>query len=124
VGAVATDRPEHAADLTRGHPVRNAGGPGPVRYWVLAGGQGNEVCVTPPGFAEDGTVRTDPAWLYRWHCGHVSLAQAERAGGMVVTGPRWLHRMLSDWGPAEPVQRHRSGETRYLPVSSGRDGFR
>jgi DNA-binding HxlR family transcriptional regulator len=75
---------------------------GPVRYWVLAGGQGNEVCVTPPGFAEDGTVRTDPAWLYRWHCGHVTLAQAERAGGMVVTGPRWLHRMLSDWGRLSP----------------------
>jgi DNA-binding HxlR family transcriptional regulator len=77
-------------------------GGGLDRYWVLAGVHGNEVCVTPPGFDEDGTVRTDPTWLYRWHCGHVSLAKAERAGGMIVTGPRWLHRLLADWGRLSP----------------------
>jgi len=74
----------------------------PDRYWILADARGVEVCVKAPGFDEDGTVRTDPSWLYRWHCGHVSLAKAERAGGMIVTGPRWLHRLLSDWGRLSP----------------------
>ncbi len=74
----------------------------PNRYWIVASERGTEVCVTSPGFDEDGVVVTDVGWLYRWHCGKVALAAAQRAGGMVVTGPRWLVRTLSAWGTLSP----------------------
>lgn len=74
----------------------------PDRYWLVLSKQGNEVCIRPPGFDEDGQLLTDAAWLYRWHCGHVSLAHAERAGGVTVTAPTWLHRALANWGTLSP----------------------
>lgn len=74
----------------------------PDRFWILATAQGVEVCVKPPGFDEDGVVVTDSAWLYRWHCGHVTLIGAQRAGGMTVTAPSWLTRTLTDWGALSP----------------------
>lgn len=74
----------------------------PDRYWVVAGSDSSEVCVSPPGFAEDGVVTTDCTWLHRWHSGQVTLAQAQRAGGMTCTAPRWLTRMLGDWGALSP----------------------
>lgn len=74
----------------------------PDRYWIVASSRGNEVCVTPTGFAEDGIIVTDAAWLCRWHCGQVTLACAQRAGGMTVTAPSWLKRTLADWGALSP----------------------
>lgn len=74
----------------------------PDRYWLLARAGGNEVCVTAPGFAEDGTVVTGVAALYRWHSGKLPLGHAERSGEMRVTGPRWLHRTLAAWGRLSP----------------------
>jgi DNA-binding HxlR family transcriptional regulator len=78
------------------------GGRTPDRYWFVASRAGNEVCVSHPGGDEDGVVATDPTWLYRWHCGHVDLGAAIRAGGMRVTGPPWLHRLLARWGALSP----------------------
>jgi hypothetical protein len=77
----------------------------PDRYWLVCDGTGNEVCVTSPGFAEDGTVTTDAAALYRWHCGHVALGHAQRSGALRVTGPPWLHRTLAVWGMLSPFAR-------------------
>ncbi len=74
----------------------------PERYWLLACEQGNEVCVSPPGYDEDGLVSTDVHWLHRWHCGYVTLAHARRAGGMTVTAPPWLERTLGAWGTLSP----------------------
>jgi DNA-binding HxlR family transcriptional regulator len=74
----------------------------PERYWLVVDRTGTEVCVRHPGGEEDGVVVTDAGWLYRWHCGHVSLGAAERAGGMQVTAPPWLHRTLSRWGRLSP----------------------
>ena len=54
-----------------------------------------EVCVQPPGFTEDAVVVTDPGWLTRWHLGSVTLPQAQRAGGMSVSGPRWVVQELT-----------------------------
>jgi hypothetical protein len=50
----------------------------PDRYWVVATRRGNEVCVRPPGFGEDGIVTTDAQGLVRWHNGTVSLAAAQK----------------------------------------------
>jgi DNA-binding HxlR family transcriptional regulator len=74
----------------------------PDRYWLVTARTGNEVCVRHPGGAEDGVVATEPTWLYRWHCGHVGLGAAVRAGGMAVTAPPWLRRLLADWGRLSP----------------------
>jgi DNA-binding HxlR family transcriptional regulator len=78
-------------------------GPGrPSRYWVVATRRGSEVCVRPPGFAEDGIVTTDAQSLVRWHNGSVSLAAAQKADRMTVTAPPWLARTLSQWGRLSP----------------------
>ena len=77
-------------------------GSNPDRYWLVACAQGNEVCVRPPGFDEDGLVTTDSGWLHRWHSGQVTLAGARRAGGMTVTAPPWLERTLATWGTLSP----------------------
>jgi DNA-binding HxlR family transcriptional regulator len=74
----------------------------PNRYWLVVGGAGNEVCVEPPGYADDGVVVSDTGSLIRWYAGHLSLGAAQRAGGMTVTAPRWLERMLARWGRFNP----------------------
>ncbi len=79
-----------------------AGRSRPARYWLVCTTGGNEVCVHPPGFDEDAVVVTDTAWLIRWQAGAVTLPQAQRAGGMVVTGPRWVLRELARWGGISP----------------------
>ena len=38
------------------------------------------VCVHDPGFGDDAVVTTDVATLVAWHCGRLSLGQAQRAG--------------------------------------------
>jgi hypothetical protein len=74
----------------------------PDRFWLLARTDGAEVCVTTPGFTEDGTVVTCTDALYRWHSGRLALGHAERSGEMQVTGQRWLHRTLAEWGRLSP----------------------
>lgn len=74
----------------------------PNRYWLVADPTGAEVCAEFPGFEEDGVVTTDARWLVRWHIGAVSLPAALRAGGIQVTGPRWLSRLLTSWGTLSP----------------------
>ena len=96
-------------------------GSSPSRYWLVATRRGNEVCVRPPGFDEDGIVTTDARWLVRWHNGSASLATAQKAGGMTVTAPRWLARTLSEWGRLSPfadiARSHASAEPDVLPAA-------
>ncbi|GIJ60149.1 winged helix-turn-helix transcriptional regulator [Virgisporangium aurantiacum] len=81
-------------DLTDGRP--------PHRFWLVVDKAGNEVCVDPPGHAEDGVVTTDTASLIRWYAGEVTLGAAQRTGGMTVAAPRWLERELVRWGRFSP----------------------
>ncbi len=74
----------------------------PGRYWLVLGKTGNEVCVQPPGFDEDGIVETNASWLIRWHMGRTTLAKAQRAEGMTVTAPRWLRSELARYGRLSP----------------------
>lgn len=74
----------------------------PNRFWLVLSATGNEVCARAPGFAEDGQVSTDTAGLIRWYAGEVTLAAAQRAGTMSVTGPAWLVRQLAGWGRLSP----------------------
>ena len=54
--------------------------PPPNRYWLVLGAGEREVCVHDPGFGDDAVVTTDVATLVAWHCGRLSLGQAQRAG--------------------------------------------
>lgn len=74
----------------------------PNRYWLVVDRREAEVCAEYPGFAEDGILRTDAPWLIRWHSGRVSLPAAVRAGGIRLEGPRWLVRLLTEWGRLSP----------------------
>jgi DNA-binding HxlR family transcriptional regulator len=75
---------------------------GPNRYWLVASRTGNEVCVEPPGYPDDGVVTSDTASLVRWYAGQLTLGAAQRAGGMTVVAPRWLERELARWGRLSP----------------------
>jgi DNA-binding HxlR family transcriptional regulator len=72
------------------------------RFWLVAGRTGNEVCVEPPGFPDDGVVTSDTASLIRWYAGRLTLGAAQRAGEMTVAAPRWLERELARWGRLNP----------------------
>jgi DNA-binding HxlR family transcriptional regulator len=74
----------------------------PDRYWVVADQSGTEVCAEFPGFDEDGVVTTDTAWLIRWHTGRVRFPAALKTGQIRLDGPRWLTRLLTDWGSLSP----------------------
>jgi hypothetical protein len=68
------------------------------RFWLLADPHHVEVCLRPPGQAEDAVMATDSVWLTRWHAGRVTLAAAMRTRAITVQGPRSLVRMLASWG--------------------------
>ena len=51
----------------------------PVRLWLVLGEDGNEVCVDPPGFAEDAVVVADTSTVVRWYAGETTPAR--RGGG-------------------------------------------
>ena len=74
----------------------------PNRFWLVVSGSGNEVCAHDPGFGQDGHVETDTAHLVRWYAGEISLGAALRDGGMTVTAPPWLERLLAGWGRLNP----------------------
>jgi DNA-binding HxlR family transcriptional regulator len=74
-----------------------ADGPRP-RFWVVLEPPESEVCVKPPGFAEDLVVATTCEWLAKWHMGRISLGQAMHDGLMRVEGPPELVRTLATLG--------------------------
>ena len=75
--------------------------PPPNRYWLVLGEGEREVCVHDPGFGDDAVVTTDVATLVAWHCGRLTLGQAQRAGMRVVATPA-DERMLDTWGRLSP----------------------
>jgi DNA-binding HxlR family transcriptional regulator len=77
----------------------------PNRFWLVLSTAGNEVCARSPGFDEDGQVTTDTASLVRWYAGEITLAAAQRGGGMSVIAPAWLNRQLAGWGRLSPYAR-------------------
>ena len=78
----------------------------PNRFWLVLSTAGNEVCAHAPGYQEDGQVTTDTASLIRWYAGEITLATAQRGGGMSATAPAWLVRELAAWGRLSPYARH------------------
>jgi DNA-binding HxlR family transcriptional regulator len=87
----------------------------PNRFWLVLSTTGNEVCAHPPGYTEDGQVTTDTASLIQWYAGEMTLAAAQRSGGMSVTAPTWLTRQLADWGHLNPYADTNPPATTKLP---------
>jgi DNA-binding HxlR family transcriptional regulator len=75
--------------------------PPPNRYWLVVGAGEREVCVHDPGWGDDAVVTSDAATLVAWHCGRLTLGQAQRAGMQVVATPA-DERMLDAWGRLSP----------------------
>jgi len=73
----------------------------PNRLWLVMGAGEREVCVTDPGYGDDAMVTSDVATLVAWHCGRLTLGQAQRAGMQVVATPA-DERMLDAWGRLSP----------------------
>ena len=73
----------------------------PNRLWLVVGGGEREVCVTDPGYGDDAVVTSDIATLVAWHCGRLTLGQAQRAGMRVGATPA-DERMLDAWGRLSP----------------------
>ncbi len=88
-----------------------AGGRGPRRFWLVVGATEREVCVHDPGHGDDAVVACDAATLIAWHCGHVTLGRAMRAGTMTVSGPPWMVRTLDGWGRLSPFADVRSASS-------------
>jgi DNA-binding HxlR family transcriptional regulator len=74
----------------------------PQHFWLLCDRPGTEVCVQPPGFAEDGLVTTDVSALVRWSVGRLGLVRARESGQMTVAAPPWLEHELDRWGRLNP----------------------
>jgi DNA-binding HxlR family transcriptional regulator len=73
----------------------------PNRLWLVVGGGEREVCVTDPGYGDDAVVTSPIATLVAWHCGRLSLGQAQRAGMHIAATPA-DERMLDAWGRLGP----------------------
>ena len=72
---------------------------GPRRhFWVVLEPPEAEVCIKPPGFAEDLVVATSSEWLAKWHMGRITLGEAMHEGLMHVEGPPHLVRTLATLG--------------------------
>jgi DNA-binding HxlR family transcriptional regulator len=65
-------------------------------WWLLDGGEA-EVCVKPPGFAEDLLVRADSERFAKWHMGWLSWREACSGGAIAIEGPGDLARAFPSW---------------------------
>jgi DNA-binding HxlR family transcriptional regulator len=74
----------------------------PPRYWLVLSRDDTEVCVRPPGFAEDLVITTDTISLVKWQTGAVTLATARRSGRIAIDGPPSLVRAFGRWGGLSP----------------------
>ncbi len=72
------------------------------RFWLLVQRPEPEVCIKPPGFAEDLVVTADIDSVARWYMGRMSLGQAMHARRISIDGPRHLVRQFSSWGGQGP----------------------
>ena len=65
--------------------------------WLVLEKSGADVCMRDPGFEVDLVVRADVGGLARVWAGHLEWAQAVRAGGIKIEGPRALVEEFPRW---------------------------
>lgn len=67
------------------------------RFWMVLEPVEVSVCLQHPGFAVDLHIVVDTRTLYAVYMGRAALADALRAGGLTMRGPRALQRAFGDW---------------------------
>src|SRR3954470_512545 len=67
------------------------------RYWLVIEPADVSICRHDPGFPTDVTLRCDAETLYRVYLGGVSMAQAQRAGQLELTGTPAGMREVPHW---------------------------
>lgn len=72
------------------------------RYWIVVDHDAS-LCLADPQFDIDVTVRTDLKTLYRTYLGHVTLAEAHRAGQIELTGSKSAVRLFIDAFHQSPI---------------------
>jgi DNA-binding HxlR family transcriptional regulator len=75
------------------------------RLWLILERTEVSVCLKPPGFDSDLTVRADVSVLYRVWLGRVDYHAAVRLGQIVVEGPPALARAFPRWLLWSPMAR-------------------
>jgi DNA-binding HxlR family transcriptional regulator len=73
------------------------------RVWLVLTPREVSVCLNPPGFDSDLTVRADLAFFYRVWVGSIDYAEATRCGAVSVDGPRALVSELPRWFTWSPM---------------------
>jgi DNA-binding HxlR family transcriptional regulator len=68
------------------------------RFWLLADPAHVELCLRPPGGADDAVIRTTRDALTRWHLGEFTLPHAMRDGLITAEGARGAVRLFGSWG--------------------------
>jgi DNA-binding HxlR family transcriptional regulator len=66
------------------------------RWWLLAGGDAGDLCMTDPGFEVDLFVSVGLRELTRYWLGQIEWRELV-ARGLELGGPRWLQRSLPEW---------------------------
>jgi DNA-binding HxlR family transcriptional regulator len=66
------------------------------RWWLLAGGDDCDICMTDPGFDVDLFVTVSLRNLTRYWLGQSGWREL-LAGGLEMQGPRWAQRSLPQW---------------------------
>jgi DNA-binding HxlR family transcriptional regulator len=67
------------------------------RYWLLIELGDTEICKTYPGLDEDLCVTADAEAFVKWHAGHLTWAEATRAGRIRLEGPSSLVKAFPTW---------------------------
>ncbi len=67
------------------------------RWWLLAGGDQADICMTHPGFEVDLYVESTLGALTGYWVGHHTWRALLADGELRLNGPRWLQRSLSTW---------------------------
>jgi DNA-binding HxlR family transcriptional regulator len=65
--------------------------------WLLLERHGADVCMKDAGFDVDLVITADAGVMARVWTGHMTFAQAVRAGGLQIEGPRDLVRAFPTW---------------------------
>lgn len=81
-------------------------GRGGRRLWLVLEPREVSVCLRPPGFDNDLSVRAELAVFYRVWLGQLDYDTAVRSGAVVVEGPAALARAFPRWLMWSPMARH------------------
>lgn len=67
------------------------------RWWLVSSADAIDLCLRDPGYPVDVTVTTDIRTMSNVWLGKESLTAAQRAGRLVLSGPRELTREFGSW---------------------------